>query len=117
MPSAARARCFAASVRHCQIRDKSPLHGAASVGEIGVAPFRQIVRAARTTSATTACPTVMPKSGRPGSAKLVQERATVGLVRMPIEGPEADGTSELAHEQFDKLAGIDPANRIDDSCA
>src|SRR5208283_2575570 len=44
-------------------------------------------------------------------AKLVQERATVGLVWMPIEGPEADGTSELAHEQFDKLAGIDPANR------
>jgi hypothetical protein len=24
------------------------------------------------------------------------------------EGPEADGTSELAHLQFDKLAGIDP---------
>jgi hypothetical protein len=27
------------------------------------------------------------------------------------EGPEADGASELAHEEFDRLAGIDPAKR------
>lgn len=27
------------------------------------------------------------------------------------EGPEADGTSELAHMQFDKLAGVDPVWR------
>jgi hypothetical protein len=27
------------------------------------------------------------------------------------EGPEADGASELAHTQFDKLAGVDPAAR------
>ena len=29
----------------------------------------------------------------------------------PASGPEADGTSQLAHEQFDKLADIDPAKR------
>jgi hypothetical protein len=27
------------------------------------------------------------------------------------EGPEAYGTSQLGHEQFDRLAGVDPANR------
>jgi hypothetical protein len=30
---------------------------------------------------------------------------------VPREGPEGDVTSELAHEQFDRLSGIDPAKR------
>lgn len=30
---------------------------------------------------------------------------------VPTEGRERDGTSELAHGQFDKLSGIDPAKR------
>lgn len=30
---------------------------------------------------------------------------------VPTEGPEGDGTSEMAHRQFDKLAGIEPAKR------
>jgi hypothetical protein len=37
-----------------------------------------------------------------------------GFVWMPIHGPEADGTSELAHTQFDALAGIDSAKRSRD---
>jgi hypothetical protein len=43
--------------------------------------------------------------------KLVRGRASVSFAWMPIEGPEADGTSQLAHEQFDKLAGVDPTKR------
>jgi hypothetical protein len=34
-----------------------------------------------------------------------------GGIWMPTEGPEGDGTSELAHSQFDKLSGIDPTKR------
>jgi hypothetical protein len=34
-----------------------------------------------------------------------------GGIWSPTEGPEGDSTSELAHKQFDKLAGIDPAKR------
>ncbi len=34
-----------------------------------------------------------------------------GGIWLPTEGPEADGTSELAHRQFDRLTSIDPANR------
>ncbi len=34
-----------------------------------------------------------------------------GGIWMPTEGPEADGTSERAHMQFDKLASINPAKR------
>jgi hypothetical protein len=30
---------------------------------------------------------------------------------VPFSGPEGDGASELAHMQFDRLAGIDPAKR------
>ena len=31
-------------------------------------------------------------------------------------GPQADGTSESAHRQFDELAGIDPAKRSREDC-
>lgn len=34
-----------------------------------------------------------------------------GGIWMSTEGPQGDGVSELAHMQFDKLAGIDPAKR------
>jgi hypothetical protein len=34
-----------------------------------------------------------------------------GGIWLPTEGPQAHGTSELAHQQFDRLTGIDPANR------
>jgi hypothetical protein len=34
-----------------------------------------------------------------------------GGIWVPTEGPQGDATSELAHRQFDKLAGIDPAKR------
>jgi hypothetical protein len=34
-----------------------------------------------------------------------------GGIWVPTSGPQGDGTSEIAHRQFDKLAGIDPAKR------
>ena len=34
-----------------------------------------------------------------------------GGIWVPTSGPQGDGTSESAHRQFDKLAGIDPAKR------
>ncbi len=34
-----------------------------------------------------------------------------GGIWVPNSGPQGDGTSELAHRQFDKLPGIDPAKR------
>jgi hypothetical protein len=34
-----------------------------------------------------------------------------GGIWVPTSGPKGAGTSELAHRQFDKLAGIDPAKR------
>lgn len=34
-----------------------------------------------------------------------------GGIWVPTEGPEGDRTSEMAHRQFDKLAGIEPAKR------
>lgn len=34
-----------------------------------------------------------------------------GGIWFPTSGPQADGASELAHRQFDMLAGIDPAKR------
>ena len=34
-----------------------------------------------------------------------------GSIWMPNEGPEADGTSELAHMQFDKLSAVNPTKR------
>jgi len=37
--------------------------------------------------------------------------APAGFSWRPNTGPEADATSERAHAQFDKLAGIDPAKR------
>jgi len=43
-----------------------------------------------------------------------EERIKVSQGRgiwVPTTGPEADGSSELAHRQFDRLTGIDPANR------
>jgi hypothetical protein len=32
------------------------------------------------------------------------------------DGPEADGTSELAHQQFGRLTGIDPDKRSREDC-
>jgi hypothetical protein len=37
-----------------------------------------------------------------------------GGVWVPNSGPQGDGTSELAHKQFDKLAGIAPTKRNPD---
>ncbi|MDR6292870.1 hypothetical protein E9232_005415 [Inquilinus ginsengisoli] len=37
-------------------------------------------------------------------------------VWVPTAGPEADGSSESAHVQFDRLAGIDPASRSREDC-
>ena len=34
-----------------------------------------------------------------------------GGIWVPTSGPEGDGISEMAHRQFDKLAGTDPAKR------
>jgi hypothetical protein len=34
-----------------------------------------------------------------------------GGIWVPTEGPQGDATSELAHRQFDQLAGIEPAKR------
>jgi hypothetical protein len=34
-----------------------------------------------------------------------------GGIWVPTSGPQGDGTSKMAHSQFDKLAGIDPAKR------
>jgi hypothetical protein len=34
-----------------------------------------------------------------------------GGIWVPTSGPQGDGTSESAHRQFDKLAGLDPAKR------
>jgi len=34
-----------------------------------------------------------------------------GGIWVPTSGPEGDSTSQMAHAQFDKLAGIDPAKR------
>lgn len=34
-----------------------------------------------------------------------------GGIWVPTSGPQGDGTSEMAHEQFDKLAGVDAAKR------
>lgn len=42
-----------------------------------------------------------------------RKRAAEGVVFSwnPTDGPEADGTSELMHSHFDKLAGVDQAER------
>ena len=44
------------------------------------------------------------------SEKIAGKRARSDIW-VPTAGPEADATSEMAHEQFDKLAGVDPAMR------
>jgi len=41
----------------------------------------------------------------------MEKRMEGGFSWGATEGPEAYGTSELGHEQFDRLAGVDPANR------
>jgi hypothetical protein len=41
----------------------------------------------------------------------MMERAGKGVLWGETSGPGAHGTSRMAHEQFDKLAGIDPAKR------
>ncbi len=43
--------------------------------------------------------------------KDMQERVGKGFFWGETSGPGAYGTSRMAHEQFDKLAGIDPARR------
>lgn len=43
--------------------------------------------------------------------KDMEQRIGKGFFWGATEGPEAYGTSSLGHQQFDKLAGIDPANR------
>ncbi len=43
--------------------------------------------------------------------QLVHGQAKPTFHWVPMEGPEADGASELAHMEFDRLAGIDPAKR------
>jgi hypothetical protein len=43
--------------------------------------------------------------------KEMMERAGKGVLWGETSGPGAHGTSRMAHEQFDKLAGIDPAKR------
>lgn len=43
--------------------------------------------------------------------KEMMERAGKGVFWGETSGPGAHGTSRMAHEQFDKLAGIDPAKR------
>ncbi len=43
--------------------------------------------------------------------KEMMERAGKGIFWGETSGPGAHGTSRMAHEQFDKLAGIDPAKR------
>lgn len=43
--------------------------------------------------------------------KEMMERAGKGFFWGETSGPGAHGTSSMAHEQFDKLAGIDPAKR------
>ena len=41
----------------------------------------------------------------------MEKRIGGGFFWGATEGPEAYGTSRLGHEQFDRLAGVDPANR------
>jgi hypothetical protein len=43
--------------------------------------------------------------------KEMMERAGKGVIWGETSGPGAHGTSRMAHEQFDKLAGINPAKR------
>ena len=40
-----------------------------------------------------------------------KKEATVSFMWGATEGPEADGASEIMHQHFDKLAGVDPAAR------
>jgi hypothetical protein len=40
------------------------------------------------------------------------ERAAKGAFWASTTGPEAHGSSRMAHEQFDRLAGLDPAKRM-----
>jgi hypothetical protein len=54
--------------------------------------------------------------GLPYDCEAVQQkdmpnRVGKGFFWGATEGPEAYGTSQIGHEQFDKLAGVDPAGR------
>lgn len=43
--------------------------------------------------------------------KLTPNKGQPIFMWLATDGPEADGASEMAHEEFDRLAGIDPAKR------
>jgi hypothetical protein len=53
----------------------------------------------------------LPYDYEAAQRKEMMERAGKGFFWGETSGPGAHGTSRMAHEQFDKLAGIDPAKR------
>jgi len=68
---------------------------------------------AKIMSALTACPTTTWPCDRHVFWRMPEIGERVAFW-VPNSGPQGDGTSELAHKQFDKLAGIAPTKRNPD---
>lgn len=85
-------------------------------GNSGIISLRRLVKDLRRNFALLTRENYVCFNGLPYDCEAVQqkemmERAGKGIFWGETSGPGAHGTSRMAHEQFDKLAGIDPAKR------
>jgi hypothetical protein len=85
-------------------------------GNSGIISLRRLVKDLRRnfgllTRENYVCFDGLPYDYEAVQQKEMMERAGKGIFWGETSGPGAHGTSRMAHEQFDKLAGIDPAKR------
>jgi hypothetical protein len=84
-------------------------------GNSGIISLRRLVKDLKRNFALLTRENYVCFDGLPYDYEAVQqkemERAGKGIFWGETSGPGAHGTSGMAHEQFDKLAGIDPAKR------
>jgi hypothetical protein len=85
----------------------------------GVMSLRRLIKDVRSnfdlfTRENYVCHDGLPYDYEPAQTKAMMAHAGRGPVWLPTTGPEAYSTSQMIHEQFDRLSGTDPSMRSRD---